>query len=129
MILDDAQRPNQFSQDEYSCGAGGASALCLPLVKQAELIGLIYLETTWPPAHSFQRIAVLEVLAAQAAISLENARLYTELRLWKIRERTKAEASRRGAADRPHGKLAMECQNRYRPVDGRALSDLRRRSH
>src|SRR5580693_8735117 len=44
----------------------------LPLVKQSKLIGVLYLDT---PA----RISVLELLASQAAISLENARLYNDL--------------------------------------------------
>jgi PAS domain S-box-containing protein len=54
--------------------------LCLPLVKQAKLIGALYLENklasrVFTPA----RISVLELLASQAAISLENARLYSDL--------------------------------------------------
>jgi PAS domain S-box-containing protein len=55
--------------------------LCLPLVKQAALIGLLYLENNLAPGtFTPQRIAVLELLASQAAISLENARLYEGLR-------------------------------------------------
>ena len=44
------------------------------------MIGLLYLENTLT-SHAFtpDRIAVLELLASQAAISLENARLYSEL--------------------------------------------------
>jgi PAS domain S-box-containing protein len=54
--------------------------LCLPLIKQATLIGVLYLENNltsdvFTPA----RIAVLKLLASQAAISLENTRLYGEL--------------------------------------------------
>jgi len=54
--------------------------LCLPLVKQAKLIGMLYLENNLAPAiFTPQRIALLELLASQAAISLENAHLYSEL--------------------------------------------------
>jgi signal transduction histidine kinase len=54
--------------------------LCLPLVKQAKLVGALYLENNLTPcAFTSDRIAVLEVLASQAAISLENARLYSDL--------------------------------------------------
>ncbi len=56
------------------------SLLCLPLVKQRELTGVLLLENT-VTAYAFTaaRIAVLELLAAQAAISLDNTRLYTDL--------------------------------------------------
>src|SRR5260370_19694540 len=56
------------------------SRLCLPLVKQSELIGVLYLENSLA-SHVFTpaRIAVLKLLSSQAAISLENARLYRDL--------------------------------------------------
>jgi PAS domain S-box-containing protein len=54
--------------------------LCLPLMKQATLVGVLYLENN-VASHAFtpERILVLELLSSQAAISLENARLYAEL--------------------------------------------------
>ena len=56
------------------------SILCLPLINQAKLIGVLYLENNLAP-HVFTpaRIAVLKLLASQAAISLENTRLYRDL--------------------------------------------------
>src|SRR5258707_14560871 len=56
------------------------SLLCLPLLKQAELIGVLYLEHSLA-SHVFTpaRIAVLKLLASQAAIALENARLYRDV--------------------------------------------------
>src|SRR6202022_2466550 len=80
VILDDALAQNPFSADEYICQKHARSVLCLPLVKQAKLIGWLYLENNlashvFPPA----RISVLELLAPQATISLENARLYNDL--------------------------------------------------
>jgi PAS domain S-box-containing protein len=50
-------------------------------VKQTKLIGALYLENKLA-SHVFTpaRISVLELLASQAAISLENARLYDDLR-------------------------------------------------
>ena len=80
VILDDASAQNQFSADDYICQKHARSVLCLPLVKQARLIGVLYLENNLTP-HVFTpaRIAVLKLQASQAAISLENARLYTDL--------------------------------------------------
>jgi PAS domain S-box-containing protein len=62
------------------CQKQARSVLCLPLVKQAKLIGVLYLENKLA-SHVFTpaRISVLELLASQAAISLENARLYNDL--------------------------------------------------
>src|ERR1700731_4010031 len=62
------------------CCASSGSRSSLPLVKQAKLIGVLYLENNLA-SHVFtpSRISVLELLASQAAISLENARLYNDL--------------------------------------------------
>src|SRR5260370_35136187 len=56
------------------------SRLCLPLLKQAELIGVLYLENSLA-SHVFTpaRIAVLKLLASQAAIALGNAHLYRDV--------------------------------------------------
>jgi PAS domain S-box-containing protein len=81
VILDDASKPpNIFSQDMYLHSRPAKSILCLPLIKQGRLTALLYLENTlssyaFPP----DRIAILELLAAQAAISLENTRLFGDL--------------------------------------------------
>jgi PAS domain S-box-containing protein len=80
VILDDASGPNLFSEDDYLRGRQAKSILCLPLIKQGRLTGLLYLENTLT-SYAFlpDRIAMLELLAAQAAISLENTRLYSDL--------------------------------------------------
>jgi PAS domain S-box-containing protein len=80
VILDDASAQNPFPEDEYILQKHARSVLCLPLVKQAKLIGVLYLENNLA-SHVFtsSRISVLELLASQAAISLENARLYSDL--------------------------------------------------
>jgi PAS domain S-box-containing protein len=80
VILDDASRPSLFSADGYLRDRRSKSILCLPLIKQRELRGVLLLENALT-SHVFTpaRIAVLELLAAQAAISLENTRLYSDL--------------------------------------------------
>src|SRR5262249_28646032 len=57
------------------------SLLCLPLVKQTTLVGVLYLENRIA-SHVFtpSRTELLKLLASQAAISLENAHLFTDLR-------------------------------------------------
>jgi PAS domain S-box-containing protein len=80
VIIDDALAQNPFSADEYIRKKHVRSILCLPMVKQSNLIGVLYLENNLA-SHAFTpaRISVLELLASQAAISLENARLYNDL--------------------------------------------------
>ena len=81
LILDDASKPNLFSEDDYLSTRQPRSVFCLPLVRQGTLVGLLYLENTLT-SHVFtpDRTALLELLASQAAISLENTRLYGDLR-------------------------------------------------
>ena len=56
------------------------SVLCLPILRHSELIGLLYLENNvLPGAFTAKRLAVLEIIASQAAIALENAGLFAEL--------------------------------------------------
>src|SRR3984893_1590334 len=72
VILDDASTQNLFSQDEYVRQRRPRSALCLPLVKQAKLMGVLYLENSLiPRVFTPKRLAMLEMLASQAAISLD----------------------------------------------------------
>src|SRR5712672_1856919 len=80
VILDDARGQNMFAEDEYMSRKRVRSLLCLPLLKQADLIGVLYLENSLA-SHVFTpaRIAVLKLLASQAAIALENARLYRDV--------------------------------------------------
>jgi PAS domain S-box-containing protein len=80
VILNDASADGPFSGDEYIRRQHARSILCLPLIKQGRLVAMLYLENNlatgvFTPA----RIAVLNVLASQAAISLDNSRLYRTL--------------------------------------------------
>lgn len=88
LCLDDAVTELQFAGDAYVREHRARSVLCLPLMNQANLIGVLYLENNLAAnVFSPARIAVLTLLASQAAISLDNARLYrgVEQREAKIR--------------------------------------------
>ena len=82
VFLDDASTNNAYSKDEYIGRKGSKSVLCLPIIKQKKLVGALYLENNLA-ARVFtpSRVTVLQLLASQAAISLENAALYTDLQL------------------------------------------------
>ena len=80
VILDDAAAQPSFAADPYIRQRQARSILCLPLLNRAELIGVLYLENNLAPrVFAPARIAVLKLLASQAAISLENTRLYRDL--------------------------------------------------
>ena len=80
VILEDASSENLFSADPYLVEHRARSVLCLPLINQGNLIGALYLENSLAPrVFGPARIAVLKLLASQAAMSLENTRLYRDL--------------------------------------------------
>ncbi|QRO03027.1 AAA family ATPase [Archangium violaceum] len=79
--IDDASQPHPFSSDEYLQRGEVRSVLCLPLMRQEVFSGVLYLENKLATnAFSPARTSLLSHLASQAAISLENARLYAEVR-------------------------------------------------
>ena len=80
LIVEDATLSPLFSSDVYVRVNQSKSLLCVPIVKQGAVSGVLYLENGLT-AHAFtsQSLSLLEVLAAQAAISLENTRLYSDL--------------------------------------------------
>jgi C4-dicarboxylate-specific signal transduction histidine kinase len=89
VILDDASAESPFSADPYIRQQNARSILCLPLINQTKLIGMLYLENNLAPrVFAPSRIAVLKVLASQAAISLENSRLYGDLQEQEAKIRT-----------------------------------------
>ncbi|WP_437711812.1 AAA family ATPase [Sorangium sp. So ce448] len=98
VILDDgtARNPIIAGDDLYRYAR---SALCLPILRQAELVGLLYLENDLiAGAFTPDRLSVLELLSAQAAISIANATLYADL-LQENSERRRAEQAVRDSKE------------------------------
>ena len=78
--VNDAAAEPVFAADPYIRQRQVRSILCLPLITQAKLIGVLHLENNLAPSvFARAAIAVLRLLASQAAIALENARLYHDL--------------------------------------------------
>lgn len=68
-----------FSQDPYLV-ASGAAVMCIPMYRQARMVGVLYLENRlMPDAFTAEHSRIIGILSAQAAVSLESARLYAEL--------------------------------------------------
>jgi predicted ATPase/transcriptional regulator with GAF, ATPase, and Fis domain len=91
VILAEATQDATFGADPFIQQQQPRSMLCAPVMQQGKLIGVFYLENNQAAgAFTPERTQVMQVLAAQAAISLENARLYEE---------TKQEAEQRRQAE------------------------------
>jgi len=99
VILDDASSSSLFSEDPYVLQSRPRSVLCLPLIKQTKLVGVLYLENNLAPrVFTPERLAMLELLASQAAISLDHARLYADRGRLNA-ELTKVNSDRRKAVE------------------------------
>lgn len=132
VILGDASRGHRFASDPYFRTASRRSVACLPLLKQARVVGVLYLENNLT-CHAFtpRLTTLLTLLASQAAISLENARLYREtdarLAFWTMR----SQISSSFAASTPDSLAlrideAMARMGRFFDADEMALSWLSR---
>lgn len=80
VLLSDASTQGSFTQDPVIQDRQIRSVLCLPVVHQATLRAVLYVENDMlPDAFSSRQVETLRLLTAQAAISLENAALFSNL--------------------------------------------------
>jgi diguanylate cyclase (GGDEF)-like protein len=88
LLLDNTKQLLQFSQDSYFIKSTPNSVLCYPILHQGQLTGLLYLENNLTQgAFNNERLELLNLLTAQAAISIKNSSLYTRLED-QVEERT-----------------------------------------
>ena len=81
VVLDNATEEGQFTNDLYISKNSIKSVLCSPIHNHGDLIGVIYLENNLTTgAFTKNRIEMINVLAAQIAISIENARLIKDMK-------------------------------------------------
>jgi PAS domain S-box-containing protein len=97
LLLNNATAESTFGTDPYIQSVQPRSLLCLPMIHQGHLVGILYLENNLSvTAFTRDRIEVLNLLMTQAATSLENVRLserlesYSETLEAKVEERTQA---------------------------------------
>ncbi|HEY9850991.1 MAG TPA: AAA family ATPase [Leptolyngbyaceae cyanobacterium] len=80
VVLDDARQSVRFGNDSYILKNYVKSILCMPIINQGKLIGVIYLENNVTNgAFTKERLEVIKLLSCQIAISLKNAMLYGKL--------------------------------------------------
>ncbi|MEG4322591.1 MULTISPECIES: AAA family ATPase [unclassified Microcoleus] len=88
VVLSDATNAGVFTREPYIVKNQPKSLLCAPIITQGKLIGILYLENNLTAgAFTPDRLEILKILSSQAAISIENARLYQNLED-KVEERT-----------------------------------------
>ncbi|MEG3863015.1 AAA family ATPase [Microcoleus sp. herbarium12] len=81
IILNDAACEGNFIHEPSIQQNQTKSLLCIPLLNQNKLTGVLYLENQLAAgAFTLERSQVLHLLSTQAAIAIENARLYSKLR-------------------------------------------------
>jgi PAS domain S-box-containing protein len=81
VLLNDATLEGNFIHDPYIQHNQTQSILCLPLLTQSKLVGVLYLENQLAAGvFTPERSQVLHLLSTQAAIAIENAKLYSKLR-------------------------------------------------
>lgn len=128
VVLADAAGDERFLADPYIAGVRPKSILCMPIVHQGELSAILYLENNLTcGVFTSQRIHVIQVLSAQAAISLKNARLFDGMRQ-EIARRLQAEAGLRSALTEVETlKNELEAENIYlrRDLIANVSHDLR----
>jgi diguanylate cyclase (GGDEF)-like protein/PAS domain S-box-containing protein len=95
VVLNDAQHDSQFKHDPYMLAHQPLSILCTPLVYQGNLTAVLYLENTLTTdVFTADRLHILNLISAQAAISIENARLYADIQTSESKYRFLFEDSR-----------------------------------
>ncbi|MEH2066484.1 MAG: AAA family ATPase [Nostoc sp.] len=83
LVLDDASHTERFVSDDYIVANQPKSILCLPFAHQGKLTGVLYLENNLTTGvFTAERLEVLNLLTSQVSISIENARLYTNLHIY-----------------------------------------------
>ncbi len=107
VVLSDAIKEAQFANDNYIMAQQPKSILCTPLINRGRLTGLLYLENNLTTgAFTPDRLEVLNLLSAQIAVSVQNARLYADLQTNEKKYRTLFEDSKDVIfITTPHGKI------------------------
>jgi formate hydrogenlyase transcriptional activator len=114
VVVGNATTDERFAADPYIAAHPATSILGVPVVHQGKTDGILYLENSLTnDAFTGERTEIMRVLAAQAAIALENARLYEGLKA-EIARRSEAERSLRDAVSELEAlKNRLEAENVY----------------
>jgi transcriptional regulator with GAF, ATPase, and Fis domain len=114
LVLENAQTDPRFGKDPYLAAAKTQSVVCVPVVHQGKSAGILYLENNLTvKAFTAERVGILHVLCAQAAISLANAGLYAEMKEEVTRRREAESQLQRALVEVQDLKNRLEAENIY----------------
>jgi predicted ATPase/tRNA A-37 threonylcarbamoyl transferase component Bud32 len=95
VVIADASADDRYARDEYIARTRPRSIMCVPMLNQGSLIGAFYLENNLiTDAFTADRIKIIWLVSSEAAISLENAKLYDEAQQEVARRREAEEILR-----------------------------------
>ena len=81
LVISDASTDIRFLNDSYISSNQSRSILCIPILRKKQFTGILYLENNSTYGiFTKKHLETLKLLAAQAAVSIENARLYDALK-------------------------------------------------
>jgi formate hydrogenlyase transcriptional activator len=114
VFIDDAGSDERFAADAYLILQKPKSIGCIPIINQANLLGILYLENNLT-THAFtpQRLELLQVLAAQLAISLENARVHEALQQAIADHKQAAQALHKALTEVAQLQERLQAENSY----------------
>lgn len=113
VVLDNAALAGLFTNDPYIKAKQLKSILCLPVIYQEKLTGILYLENNLTSgAFTPERVKILTLLTTEISISMENAELYTNLKSYskelKIKNTELSEVNKKLEAEVAERKQALE---------------------
>ncbi len=121
LVLADARSDERYRHDPYVLKRQPRSVIATPLVNQGRLLGVVYLENNLATGvFTPERLALIQVVASQAAIAIQNAELYAGLKR-EVADRTRMEAALRTISE---GTAALTGLSFFRSVARLAAQTL-----
>ncbi len=107
LVIPDVQQDHRFAKDPIVRQKQIRSLICLPVIHQGDLIGMLYAENNLSSGvFTGQRVQFLKLLSGQVAVSLENALQYERLEQ-KVAERTTEVMQQKEALEKSLAELKM----------------------
>ncbi|MEM7588360.1 MAG: response regulator, partial [Acidobacteriota bacterium] len=128
VVLSDASRDPTFMKDDFVASRRVRSLLCMPISRQDGIVGMLLLEhSQLADAFTEARLDILDILAAQVAVSLENARLYGQLN--RMNEELEKRVDRRTAELAEAAREALEHRRAAEAANNAKSEFLAKMSH
>jgi PAS domain S-box-containing protein len=113
LVLADARSDDRYRHDPYLLARQPRSVIATPLINQGRLLGVVYLENNLATGvFTPDRLALIQVVASQAAIAIQNAQLYAGLKR-EVADRARMEAALRTISE---GTAALTGRDFFRTV-------------